>query len=850
MATAFNDFINNEFIPRLYENLDVAFPELRFVRRGAKWCSPLKKDGTTPRTPTAEKTVIKEKTPYLIFEGGEAPEEILKWIVRQYGYKSPYEAAQAVGQRIGITPPEFNSGDYTAYQQKIEAYQAAADAMQGALFAPENAAILSQLTEGRGYTIEEIKQMGLGCITPDIAERYRESVFLPYGVEYYNQIVIPFISGGRIEGFKFRQTDDRAKAKYINSKFSKSAVLFGLSAIPRSGEAMADRQIILVDGELKALYMSVKGFNNVVSGAGSDRVIISEEQIKQAKTKGVRHVIIIADNESTEQERKNEAKKIESTLQMLNRAGLSGYVVYLPQEDLTHKEDVEDYIRKYGADQLRQYVNDPESGAAFRTRLICQKYGEQQGESDQLTAIQINNLYADLFGLMSEYNGTDLAFIESTAKAILKDAAPEWIEVIKNGAKAKKAQAQAQAQEVEARKILAEADEALKRGDYKGALNIARRAQDVLQTDKAAEFSPMFAPRKWSDTTDKLRQRKIGIDTLFKFKRGRETDLLTLPVGGLSIFAAPTNHGKSTMLQNIAIQAAQDSKQQGAILYFTFEEDPESVNVQFLSKLIGKPISRDNKRSIKSYYLGNTQFITDIEAFKAGEAKLAKLTESGKLWIFGTEANNGVTIDVLSNLIQMITQATKEIPQGVAAVFIDYVQLIAPDERIKNRAEELKIICTELKNLAVRLGLPIVMAAQFSREGSKSPYELEAESLGEGGDIERAAALIVGMWNTGKKPRQNSKFDADNKIWKNDTGERNFAITFDESHPQIYARILKSRGEATGGEALLDCDLNVGIIKANTTRQEIAQIRNADAPKPVQGIFPEMNTQTDVELPF
>lgn len=832
MATSFNDFINSEFIPRLYDSLNTAFPEMQFTRREDKWCSPLKKDGTRPKTPNNAKTVVKERSPFVILEGGEQPEEIVKWIVQRYGYKDAYEAVKAVGEKIGITPPEFNSEKYDAYRKRIEAYQAAADEMQRALFTPEAAPILAQLTEGRGYTPKEVKEMGLGYINAEIANKYREKFFLPIGAEYYNQIVFPYISAGKIEGFKFRATSKNARAKYLNSRFSKSLVLFGLSAIPRSGDTMKDRLIILVDGELKALYMSVKGFNNVVSGAGSDNVIISDEQIKQAKQKGVRHVVIIADNESSEDERENEAKKVDKTLQMLNRAGLSGYVVYLPQEDLNRKEDVEDFLRKYGVEQLRQYVNAPVNGAAYRTRRIFEKYALEQGQNTELTHIQTNKLYGEIFALMSEYSGTDIAFIQSTANSILGQNAPEWLEVITRGAEAAKEQQQQQRKEAAARKLSADVAAAVESGDINAALARAAQAQQILADDKAAEFAPMFAPRRWSDTTDKLKQRKIGIETLYKFKRGNETDLLTLPNGALTIIAAPTNHGKSTMLQNLALQAAEDPQLQGAILYLTFEEDAESVSVQFLSKIIGKAISRDNKRSIKSYYHGKGQFITDREAFAAGENKMQQLIESGKLWINGTEAINGVSVDVLTPLKRLITQATKEIARGVSAVFIDYVQLIQPDERIKNRAEELKIICTELKNLAVRLGLPIILAAQFSREGSKSPYELEAESLGEGGDIERAASVIVGLWNTSKKPRQNSKYPETDKIWSDPT--RQLQITFDPNNPKIYLRLLKSRGEATGGEALLNCDLNVGIINTNITRREIEQLHAADVPKPTQ----------------
>lgn len=846
MATPFNDFVNNEFYPKLYQYIDIVFPDLHFTQRGDRWISPLKKDGSQPKHPTREKTVIKANRPHAIMEGGEQPEEILKWIIRKYGYNSPYEAAKAIGERIGVTPPEFNNAEFAAYQEKIEAYNAATEEMQRALFTPEAAPILEQLTKGRGYTEEEIDLMGLGYINAEIAAKYREKVYLPKGVENFNQIVIPFISGGRIEGFKFRATNEQARAKYINSRFSKKNFLFGLSAIPMTGNLKEDRLIILVDGELKALYMKVKGFKNVVSGAGSAGAIISDEQIAQAKQKGVKHIVIIADNESTETERANEANKINNTLQMLNRAEISGYVVYLPHEDLNRKEDAEDFLQKNGVDKLTEHIKNAEGGARFRTRQLFKKYIQQQGEGE-LSDIQVTNLYGELFSLMSEYEGQNIAFIENTAREFMRDMDKEWIKVIKQGAEAAREQKHQRQKEYEARKLFADIETAVKNGDINGALTRAAQAKKILQDDRAAEFAPMFTPRKWSDTTEKLKERKIGIETLYKFKRGNETDLFILPSGAVTIIAAPTNHGKSTMLQNLALQAAEDERQQGAILYFTFEEDAESVSVQFLSKAIGQPISRDNKRSIKSFYQGRKEFVRDEKAFKTGENKLRKLIESGKLWIYGTEAINGISVDVLTPLTRMITQATKEIPQGVAAVFIDYVQLIQPDERIKNRAEELKIICTELKNLAVRLNIPLILAAQFNREGSKSPYELEAESLGEGGDIERAAAVIVGLWNTSKKPRQNSKYDENNKIWNDES--RNYKITFDTNNPKIYLRLLKSRGETTGGEALLNCNLNVGIIEPNTTRKEIKDLRAAEIPD--RNLLSEMEQEgEEKELPF
>ena len=351
--------------------------------------------------------------------------------------------------------------------------------------------------------------------------------------------------------------------------------------------------------------------------------------------------------------------------------------------------------------------------------------------------------------------------------------------------------------------------------------SLQKNSETILEEYKTSKFEGCFAQRKFSDIEEKLKHRRQGIITKYILQRGNKkenADAITLPYGALSIIAAPTNHGKSTMLQNLAIDIARNKSIIGSIIYLTLEEDKESVTSQFLSKLTGEPISRNNKRSINSFYNKDCAgYFTKgkEEAFEKARAEMREKVDSGRIIIEEAETENGIQLDTISNLISYITEATKQLSNGVAAVFIDYIQLIRPDKRTTNRAEDLKVICTELKNCAVRLNIPIIMAAQFSREGSKSPYELEPESLGEGGDIERAAAVIVGLWNTAKKPRQNSKFqETNNKIWS-EQGHPFDKIEFNANEPKIYLRLLKSRGETTGGEALLDCDLNVGIIKPN-----------------------------------
>jgi len=75
------------------------------------------------------------------------------------------------------------------------------------------------------------------------------------------------------------------------------------------------------------------------------------------------------------------------------------------------------------------------------------------------------------------------------------------------------------------------------------------------------------------------------------------------------------------------------------------------------------------------------------------------------------------------------------------------VQLLnLPEGKYKtySRQEEIKEICIALKDVAVETGLPIILGAQFNRE-VVNQLRIHATKIGEAGDIERIANLIVGL---------------------------------------------------------------------------------------------------------
>ena len=129
-----------------------------------------------------------------------------------------------------------------------------------------------------------------------------------------------------------------------------------------------------------------------------------------------------------------------------------------------------------------------------------------------------------------------------------------------------------------------------------------------------------------------------------------------------------------------------------------------------------------------------------------------------------------------------------------------------------SRQEELKEICLDLKDIAVETGLPIILAAQFNRT-VLSPLDLLATNIGEAGDIERAANLVLGIWSGNFRP----------VVEKGNIGAIE-KLSFDKetllNKGKLYIQILKNRDGEAGKTGWLDFNGNTGKIQNGETGQQ------------------------------
>lgn len=278
---------------------------------------------------------------------------------------------------------------------------------------------------------------------------------------------------------------------------------------------------------------------------------------------------------------------------------------------------------------------------------------------------------------------------------------------------------------------------------------------------------------------------------------------LLLPAGAISIFTAPTSHGKTTFLINLALNITENYKNK-EVYFFSYEEDKESILLKALNTYVDEDISINNRRNLKIYFASGYRQIDyfkpgRLDYFKETKEKFFKeLINTRRLNINYSSYNS----DELIEAIRYLHKNTK-----VGAIFIDYIQLLnLPEGKYKtySRQEEIKEICIALKDIAVETGLPIILGAQFNRTVTNALH-LHPTKIGEAGDIERIASLMVGFWNNNFTP-----IATEGELREINSKNINIPNT-------LYTTILKNREGSVGSSELLEFNGNVGSIKNNSS---------------------------------
>ncbi len=329
---------------------------------------------------------------------------------------------------------------------------------------------------------------------------------------------------------------------------------------------------------------------------------------------------------------------------------------------------------------------------------------------------------------------------------------------------------------------------------------LGTKVEDIKANKPKADsvFRHLLDPTSEHEIVKEIRNTSPGVRVGFQLG---EVDL-KIPGGAITIVAGPTGHGKTMVLINFILNYLElhPDKQ---VFFFSYEESRSAILSLFLNTYINQDISKNNRDSIKSYFRdGNVQFT-------AQDSRSLFLTKKEKFFkeLIETKRLNISYSDYSAEeLVQAIRFLRKN--TNIGLVGVDYMQLLSLiNKKNIQRQEELKQICLMLKDCAVDTGLPVLLAAQFNRtvidEAGLSPT-----AIGEAGDIERAANMVIGLWN-----RNYDGFSSE--------GNKKKGGAKVPKEPAMYLEIMKGRETGIGHSSVFDLNGNTGKLSVQKKSEKL-----------------------------
>lgn len=217
-------------------------------------------------------------------------------------------------------------------------------------YSPDQWTALTDAAKQKGFSDASLSATGLTIVKEDgrYADRFKGRVTFPI----YNIT-------GRVVGFSCRVlSKEQSPAKYVNSIecpiYTKGNILYGIYQAKE--KIREENKCYLVEGNLDVVSMHQSGVENTVASCGTALTANQVRLISQFAN----NITIVYDGDDA---------GIKATLKAANlcfEAGLKVRMVLFPDS-----EDPDSYAKKYGAEQLRQYLSEYEENyVAYRAKIL------------------------------------------------------------------------------------------------------------------------------------------------------------------------------------------------------------------------------------------------------------------------------------------------------------------------------------------------------------------------------------------------------------------------------------------------------------------------------------------------
>lgn len=848
--------IKSKLNEAISDNPQRAFPEMEFSHSGSKWISRFRLHGQDPGTKKDRSYIERGKHSIGENTTGNPTISFMDYLMEKEGYSKETKGSafwevltkycSLYGIDVQVDEETAQKMRETANRKKLlgSINERMAEALQthGTPYSKE---AYDYLTNGRGYKENEldlngkpvnvIKEMGIGFSTPQtISElvsviganfNYIDSLgkshVLSYPCRDHKQNIVGYIFrtiDNRIDPkylYSFQSED--TKKKYPSVTYCKGDFLFE----PRQNHPnYDDGNITIVEGQFDAGHASVLGIRNIACTGGSD---LSKKKIEFLKNRGFTSITLIPDVEAEkndpEKEKETQDKVTDNYRKIISRindAGLKAYVVMLPEEGTPRRKmDVDSYLTTRSVKDLYTLIHSKSMpGASYLFVRIAKAYNRMKElQGGEMSAKQKEGLKSETIQLI----------LSTKDPAEKQDIIDNFEEITGLGELTKqdfeeevqrKAEMEASSRRTaETKKALSSISNLMEEGKTDEAIQLMSEESDRLneqrREDKLEKYLHIKTKEEWEDS---FRKRRDGLKFPIKLTdRNSENEQLILPSGFLSLICALPSQGKSTFLQNLALYTAQHYE--GSVLYFTLEEDENSILIQMESKYMNRELSRNNRRSLDKFKRKNIMnfFSRDIRENEANFRKddeefMYKFMYSGRLILKEAPSNSDELIEIIEYLLSK---------KDINSVFVDYIQLLRK-KGYNQKNEMFAEICEDFKNLAKKHNIPVIMAAQLNRE-AKSPAEMTMQNTAESADIERGAALMAMLWDSTFLPLNRSEYETSKRDEKNRLEGK--GLKLGESG-KMYIKLCKNRFGLANAEAVLDYEKNIGVIRDPHFKEE------------------------------
>ena len=231
---------------------------------------------------------------------------------------------------------------------------------------------------------------------------------------------------------------------------------------------------------------------------------------------------------------------------------------------------------------------------------------------------------------------------------------------------------------------------------------------------------------------DKI-EKSFGKGSIMKLGDEKIQDVEVIPTGSVALNYAlgvggypkgriieiygPESSGKTTL----ALQIADHVAQSGAVLFVSLEMSVEQLQGKRVARLAGLPSNRVLLERIDS---------------EEEYAKIINASEQLAKRQFYANAECAATVADIGRMAKRI--------KNLKCIVIDYLGLITPSDRRVSKYEAVTDISRDLKQLATKLDIPLLVLAQLNRENAaRNDKRPQASDLRDSGAIEQDADGII-----------------------------------------------------------------------------------------------------------